>query len=219
MPAATKRRSADLIIETTDDIARGCRALRRRCTYMRKIHNALGDPPLRRRQAGFAGLARIVVGQQLSIASADAIWARVQSELAPFEPATLLSVGETQLRDLGLSRPKMRTLRAVASASVNGDICFDELSTISEPEVRQRLTNLHGIGPWSADIYMMFCLGARDAFAPGDLALQEAVRMVMHLPARPDLHELEEIAQRWRPWRAIAARLLWADYANRRAQT
>lgn len=218
MPSPSKRRTAKTTIETTVDIAGGCRSLRRRCPHMRAIHDQLGDPPLRRREAGFAGLARIVVGQQLSIASADAIWARVQSAIFPLEPNALLSLDEDAMRGLGLSRPKIRTLRAIASATASGDIVFADLPHMGESEIRDRLTALPGIGPWSADIYLMFCLGARDAFAPGDLALQEAVRLVFDRELRPGPDELEAIAERWRPWRGVAARLLWADYAHRRAR-
>lgn len=185
---------------------------------MRSIHNKLGDPPLRRHQDGFAGLARIVVGQQLSIASASAIWERVSSGIIPFDPDVLISHEETDLRSLGLSRPKIRTLRAIATATINGDICFSELPQIDEAEARKLLMSLPGIGPWSADIYMMFCLGHRDAFAPGDLALQEATRLLLGLDERPDADELQAISERWRPWRAVAARLLWADYADRRSR-
>ncbi|MBU2580750.1 MAG: DNA-3-methyladenine glycosylase 2 family protein [Alphaproteobacteria bacterium] len=219
MPGPSKRRSANTTIETADDIARGCRSLRRRCPHMREIHDRLGDPPLRRRQAGFTGLARIVVGQQLSIASADAIWTRVHTAIAPLGPAAILKQSEDDLRRLGLSRPKIRTLRAIAAATAEGRIDFDELYRVSATDIHQQLTALPGIGPWSADIYLMFCLGACDAFAPGDLALQEATRLLLDLQERPTPDELTDIAERWRPWRAVAARLLWADYANRRRRT
>ncbi|MBU1211311.1 MAG: DNA-3-methyladenine glycosylase 2 family protein [Alphaproteobacteria bacterium] len=218
MPASSKRRTANAIIATASDISKGCRALSRRCVHMRAIHDQLGDPPLRRSESGFPGLARIVVGQQLSIASADAIWTRVKTAIDPLEPHAMLSLDEAAMRGLGLSRPKIRTLRAIASATASGEICFADLPDLSESEIRNRLTAIPGIGPWSADIYLMFCLGARDAFAPGDLALQEAVRMVYGRESRPGPDELEAIAERWRPWRGVAARLLWADYAHRRAR-
>lgn len=219
MPDPSKHRTSNTIIETAGDIARACRSLRRRCPQLRAVHNRLGDPPLRRRQAGFAGLARIVVGQQLSIASADAIWNRAHAAIQPFEPDAFLLLSEDDLRRLGLSRPKVRTLRSLASAAANGEIDFDELHRLDEAGIRESLTGLPGIGPWTADIYVMFCLGAGDAFAPGDLALQEATRLLLSLDKRPGPQDLEAIAERWRPWRAVAARLLWAEYAERRARS
>lgn len=218
MPAPSKRQRSVPTIETEDDIARGCRALRRSCPSMRAIHDTVGDPPLRRREGGFAGLARIVIGQQLSIASADAIWARVHAAIDPFEPAELLGRDDGELRAIGLSRPKIKTLRVIASATAKGDLPFDNLAQFGDDELRDRLTAFPGIGPWTADIYVMFCIGNRDAFACGDLALQEAVRLAMDRESRPAPGELVEIAERWRPWRGVAARLLWSYYAHRRAR-
>jgi DNA-3-methyladenine glycosylase II len=217
MAAKSKRLLDTQTLETLDDIARGCRALRRCCGNMRMIHDTVGDPPLRRREAGFPGLARIVVGQQLSIASADAIWTRARSAIEPFEPEALLRCNDVELRTIGLSRPKIKTLRAIAAATLAGEICFETLSAVSEDELRQRLTAVPGVGPWSADIYLMFCRGARDAFAPSDLALQEAARLALSRNSRPHPNELLDIAERWRPWRGVAARLLWHYYAHQRA--
>lgn len=213
MPARRRKPAASPTIETPDDIRRGCRALRRRCRHMRGIHDAIGDPPLRRRQGGFPGLARIVVGQQLSIASADAIWSRLSAGIRPFEPAAVLRLADTELRALGLSRPKIKTLRGIATAVAEGQLDFDAIGCAEESQRREHLTSLPGIGPWSADIYGLFCLGAQDGFAPGDLALQEALRITLQSESRPDHDEILAIAERWKPWRGVAARLLWSYYA------
>jgi DNA-3-methyladenine glycosylase II len=200
------------IITTEADIRAGVKALRRKCATMRHVHDTAGDPPLRRRPAGFEGLARIIVGQQLSIASAAAIWERATAACRPFEPATMLGLSEAALAGVGLSRPKIRTLRAIAAACSNG-LDLAALGEASDAEIHAALTEVVGIGPWTADIYIMFCLGRADAWAPGDLALQLAMQRAMALAERPDKEAMLSLAERWRPWRAVAARLLWAYYA------
>jgi DNA-3-methyladenine glycosylase II len=205
------------IIDSEEDIRAGVRALRRKCTTMRHVHDTAGDPPLRRRPAGFEGLARIVVGQQLSVASAAAIWERTAAACRPFEPATLLAVTDKALAGAGLSRPKVRTLRAVAAACADG-LDLEALAHASDEEVHGALTAVVGIGPWTADIYIMFCLGRADGWAPGDLALQVAAQQALALAERPGKDEMLALAERWRPWRGVAARLLWAYYAAVKAK-
>ncbi|MBO0763611.1 MAG: DNA-3-methyladenine glycosylase 2 family protein [Hyphomicrobiaceae bacterium] len=205
------------IIATEQDIRAGIKALRRKCATMRHVHDTAGDPPLRRRPAGFEGLARIVVGQQLSIASAAAIWERTVVACQPFKPAVLLSLKDTALAGAGLSKPKIRTLRAVAAACADG-LDLEALAQVSDEEVRSALTAVVGIGPWTADIYIMFCLGRADGWAPGDLALQVAAQQALALAERPGEDEMLALAERWRPWRGVAARLLWAYYAAVRAK-
>lgn len=200
-------------IESEADIAEGVRALRQKCQCMRRIHRLVGNPPLRRLTSGFPGLVRIVVGQQLSIASASAIWERVEAGIVPFEPERVLSLDDEYLRALGLSRPKVATIRSLATALARGDVDIDALNEAEDEEIHRVLTGLRGFGPWSADIYIMFCLGRRDGFACGDLALQEAVRLVLGLNRRPNGAELFQIAERWRPWRSVAAGLLWSHHA------
>jgi DNA-3-methyladenine glycosylase II len=205
------------LIATEADIRAGVKALRRKCATMRHVHDTAGDPPLRRRQAGFEGLARVIVGQQLSVASAAAIWERTAAACRPFEPATLLRLTDTELSGAGLSRPKIRTLRAIAAACTNG-LDLAALDAASDVEIHAGLTAVVGIGPWTADIYIMFCLGRADAWAPGDLALQIALQRAMELTTRPDKEEMAALAERWRPWRAVAARMLWTYYAAVKAK-
>lgn len=205
------------IIATEEDIRAGIRALRRKCPTMRRVHDTAGDPPLRRRPAGFEGLARIVVGQQLSVASAAAIWERTLAACRPFEPAALLALADTALAGAGLSRPKIRTLRAVAAACADG-LDLETLAHASDEQVHDALTAVVGIGPWTADIYIMFCLGRADGWAPGDLALQVAAQQALELAERPDKEAMLALAERWRPWRGVAARLLWAYYAAVKAK-
>ena len=205
------------LIESEVDIRDGVHALRRKCAIMRRVHDAAGHPPLRRRQAGFEGLARIIVGQQVSVASATAIWNRTAQIVQPFEPRILLALEDVQLAGAGLSRPKIRTLRAISQACTGG-LDLETLDGASDEAVHAALTEVVGIGPWTADIFLMFCLGRADAWAPGDLALQIAAQQAMGLEQKPDKDELLEIAERWRPWRGVAARLLWAYYAVRKQQ-
>lgn len=213
---ASRRLYKPRLIETEDDLKHGIRALRRKCAVARLMHDAAGVPPLRRREAGFEGLARIVVGQQLSVASATAIWGRTVAAVTPFEAAPLMATPDELLRGVGLSVGKVRTLRAIAGAVLEGRLDLLHLVHRSDEEVHEALTAVSGIGPWTADIYIMFCLGRADGFAPGDLALQVALQMAAGLDSRPSAKELAAYAERWRPWRSAAAVLLWAYYKVRK---
>jgi len=203
-------------IETEDDIREGIRSLRRRCKVMRHVHERAGEPPLRRREAGFEGLARIVVAQQVSVASATAIWARFETAVSPLAAERLLLATDEDLRGAGLSGPKMRTLRAISQAVADG-LDLARLDALRDEEVHAALTAVSGIGPWTADVFLLFCLGRADAFAAGDLALQIAAQHAFKLDERPDQRMLVELAERWRPWRGVAARLLWAYYRTVKA--
>ena len=207
-----RRKSTTRLVVAEDDIRDGIKALRRKCAYIRAMHDLAGDPPLRRREPGFEGLARIVISQQVSVASANAIWGRFATAVAPMDAAVVLAKTDDELRAAGLSRPKVRTLRAISAAVVHEGLRFDAFDEVDEPAVHEALTRVSGIGPWTADIFLLFCLGRADAFAAGDLALQEAARIVFELESRPNAAELLEIAERWRPWRGVAARLLWQYY-------
>ena len=209
--AATKK---TVRIESEADIKAAVRALRRKCAFMRAAHDFAGDPPLRRRAGGFEGLVRIVNGQQLSVASAAAIHGRVEAAIKPLTAKKLLATSDETLRGCGLSRPKIKTLRAIAEA-VLGGLALDDLAHLPEDQALAQLTAVSGIGPWTAEIYLMFCIGRADIFASGDLALQIAAQMVMGLNERPTAKEIAVIAaERWSPWRSVAAGLLWAYYAE-----
>jgi DNA-3-methyladenine glycosylase II len=200
------------LINAETDIRDGIKALRRKCPAIRRMHDLAGDPPLRRREPGFEGLARIVVSQQVSVASATAIWGRFADVVRPMEAAAILARSDEDLRGAGLSRPKIRTLRAISTAIVHEGLALDRFDSATDEAVHEALTRVSGIGPWTADIFLMACMGRADAFAAGDLALQEAARLAFELESRPDAAGLLELAERWRPWRSVAARLLWAYY-------
>ena len=203
-------------IRTEKDLKEGVAALVGSCAHLARVHALAGDPPLRRRPAGFKGLARVIVGQQLSIASARAIWQRLEARVRPFTTESLLATPDKDLRLAGLSAGKIATLRGVAESVTNGSLDLDALKRAREGLIHAKLTALKGIGPWTADIYILFCLARADAWSPGDLALQVAVKDAFALEARPDQALMIEIAEAWRPWRAVAARMLWSYYAFRR---
>jgi DNA-3-methyladenine glycosylase II len=171
-----------------------------------------GRPPLRRRPDGYAGLAAIICAQQLSTASAGAIWGRLAAAFDPLEPAAIRRARPARLARLGLSAPKIRALKEIARAVARGELALSALSELSAEDAHAMLTRVHGIGPWTADIYLLTCLGHADAWPAGDLALQEAARLAFALPARPTVKEMIALAEPWRPRRGVAARILWAYY-------
>jgi DNA-3-methyladenine glycosylase II len=199
-------------IQSDNDIAEGIAYLLRAEPRFAQIVEQAGPVPLRRADAGFAGLSRTIVSQQLSVASARAIWNRVSERFPVLCHADIRGASEADLRGCGLSGPKIRTLRAIADAAAEGRLDFEALETASPEDVHAMMTAVSGIGPWTADIYLMFHLGHADVFAAGDLALQEAVRIGFALAERPTARQLATQAEAWSPWRAVAARILWAYY-------
>jgi DNA-3-methyladenine glycosylase II len=207
----TRHRHATVTTERQMKAAAGL--LADQCKVMSRILKRTGLPPQRDFPADFSGLAKVIVGQQLSAQSAAAIWARVSGAFDPCTPAAIEQASDAELKALGLSNGKIRTLRALSRAVLEEGLDFEMLNRAPNEAIVERLTAIHGIGPWTADIYLLFALARRDAFAPGDLALQLAAQHHFKLDRRPTAEELERIAERWRPARAVAARLLWADYA------
>jgi DNA-3-methyladenine glycosylase II len=165
-----------------------------------------------RRPGGFWVLACIFFSLELSRASAASIWGRLAGAYDPFTPQALIRARADRLARLGLSAPKIRALKEIAKAIVGGALDCDGLADLPADAAHRTLCAVHGIGPWTADIYLLFCLGHADAWPAGDLALQEAARLGLALPARPDARGCTQLAEPWRPWRGVAARLLWAYY-------
>ncbi len=194
-------------IDTAADLAAGADWLARHEPRFTPVLARVGPLPLRRREPGFTALLDIVMAQQVSVASADAIWRRLAAA-GLTEAAAVARASEDELRACGLSRQKIRYAHAMARA----DVDFAALEHLADDALVARLTALPGIGRWTAEIYGMFALGRPDMFAAGDLALQEAARGVFDLPVRPDDRALRAIAADWSPWRAVAARALWAYY-------
>ena len=177
-------------------------------------------PALRRRAAGFEGLVGIVVSQQVSTASATAIFRRLQDKPGAFDAAAVHAASDEDLKLCGLSAPKLKTLRALAEAHTSGVLDFERLAGMDAEAAHAELCALRGIGPWTADVFLLFCLGHADAWPAGDLALQEAVKLVLGLDARPDAKAMAALGDRWRPLRGVAAHCLWAYYgATRKVRT
>lgn len=166
-----------------------------------------GPLPLRHRKDGFVALLDAIVSQQISVAAADSIWKRLK-EARLTGPRNIAKASEEDLRAAGLSRQKIRYAKALVTARLP----YKALRGAPTDEVIATLTDVPGIGRWTAEIYAMFSLGRADIFAPGDLALQEAVRLLFELPERPKEPALRQMAEAWSPWRSVAARLLWAYY-------
>lgn len=167
----------------------------------------LGPLPLRRWPEGFSALLDAILGQQVSVASAAAIRARMEGA-GLWEEAAVAAASEDDLRAVGLSRQKARYASALARARLD----YGALRGAPDAEVIATLVALPGIGNWTAEIYAMFSLGRADVFAPGDLALQEAARVLFALDSRPNERSLRALAEDWSPWRSVAARALWAYY-------
>ena len=174
---------------------------------MARAYDTTGPLPLRRRPDGFAQLLSAIVSQQVSVASARAIWGRLEGA-GLTTPEAVAAMSEKDLRALGLSRQKAGYAHALAAAGID----FAALRDAPTDEVVTTLVAVKGIGIWTAEIYAMFSLGHADVFAPGDLALQEGARMLYDLPERPREAALRRMAEAWSPWRSVAARMLWAYY-------
>lgn len=168
---------------------------------------ATGPLPLRRRKDGFEQLLSAIVSQQVSVAAASAIWNRLRAAKLT-GPRKVMWATEEELRTCGMSRQKIKYAKALAEARID----FTALRDAPTDQVIATLTQVSGIGVWTAEIYAMFSLGRADVFAPGDLALQESARILFDLPERPKEKALRLMAEDWSPWRAVAARLLWAYY-------
>ena len=195
------------IITSQECISEGLAALAKLEPKFKQIINTIEEIPLRRTSEGFDRLLSTIVSQQLSVAAADAIWNKI--ELAGLnEIQKIRKVSDQELRDVGLSKQKIKYVRSLANANIN----YRSLKTMPTLQVINELTQVSGIGNWTAEIYAMFSLGRADVFAPGDLALQEATRILFNLPERPSEKDLRSMAKDWSPWQAVAARLLWSYY-------
>ncbi|MGJ4967111.1 DNA-3-methyladenine glycosylase family protein [Bradyrhizobium sp. HKCCYLRH1073] len=176
------------------------------------VLEATGMPALRRREPGFAGIAHIVCGQQLSTASAAAIWGRLQAAFDPFDADAVRRARADRLGRLGLSAAKIKTLKHIAHELGARRLNLDVLANEDADAAHATLTALPGIGPWTADVYLLFCLGHGDAWPSGDLAVQEAVKVGLGLATRPTAKQMMPLAEAWRPLRGAAAHLWWSYY-------
>jgi DNA-3-methyladenine glycosylase II len=199
-------------LNTQADLDRAVTALVKQDPRLDPILDLTGMPALRRREPGFAGLAHIVCGQQVSTASAAAIWGRVSAAFDPFHHDALRKARADRLGRLGLSAAKIKTLKNLARELAAERLNLEVLAEEDADAAHNTLTRLHGIGPWTADVYLLFCLGHGDAWPAGDLAVQEAVKIGLGLKTRPTAKQMAPLAEPWRPLRGAAAHLWWSYY-------
>ena len=201
-----------ILLHTEADLQAGMAALVAQDPRLAPVLEKPACPALRRREGGYAGLCAIVCGQQLSTASAAAIRDRLFAAFDPFHHDTVRLARADKLKRLGLSNAKIKSIKAIGKAISQGPRRSRRGGGDGSRQAHAALTALHGIGPWTADIYLLFCLGNADAWPAGDLAVQEAVRIALGLKTRPDAKAMIKLAEPWRPWRGVAAHLFWAYY-------
>jgi DNA-3-methyladenine glycosylase II len=193
--------------------------LTRRDRHLAAVRERWGVPPLWLRRPGFSALVRIILEQQVSLASARAAFERLRAAVERLTPRAFLELDAATLRRVGFSRQKAGYCRSLAEEIVAGRLRLAELAQMDDDSAHERLTRLRGVGRWTADIYLLMALGRPDIWPRGDLALAKAAQRVKRLPRLPTENELGDLACRWRPWRAVAARLLWHDYLGRAARS
>ena len=200
------------LLNSQADLDDAIHALVKQDPRLAPILDLTGLPALRRREPGFAGLAHIVCGQQVSTASAAAIWGRVSAAFDPFHHDALRKARADRLGRLGLSAAKIKTLKNLARELAAERLNLEVLAEEDADAAHNTLTRLHGIGPWTADVYLLFCLGHGDAWPAGDIAVQEAVKIGLGLKTRPTAKQMAPLAEPWRPLRGAAAHLWWSYY-------
>ena len=202
-------------IDTLDDIGEGLRQLAKADPRLAPVVARVPDVPLRRVPAGFPSLCSIITSQQVSLASAAAIFGRFSKLLDPLTPAAVLAAEDAVFREAGQSRAKQATLLAIAAEVAERGLDLDALCALDPEEATARLTAIRGVGPWTAELYLLFAAGHPDIFPSGDVALRTAAGEAFGLPERPADRALRLMSADWQPERSIAARLLWAYYAGR----
>jgi len=205
------------MIRTPADLSRAVDFLALRDKSLASVVERYGMPPLWPREPGFPTLLHIILEQQVSLASAKTAFDRLSAAIGPPTPETFLTLDDAQLKTIGFSRQKTRYGRELAQAILSGRLDLERLALSDDDAVRAELIKLPGIGNWTVDVYLLLVLGRPDAFAPTDLALQIAVQQVRKLKTRPTPNEITAMAERWRPYRAGAARLLWHAYLSEKA--
>ena len=179
-----------------------------------QIFDRIGPPPMWVREPGFPTLVRIILEQQVSLASAKAAYDRLLTKVSPLTAGSFLTLSDEELKQIGFSRQKTGYCRALAESIRNGELNLENFAGLEDEEVRRRLIDLKGIGEWTVEIYLLMALKRPDVWPKHDLALAVAVQQVKKLNSRPSPEELETLSIPWKPWRAVAARMLWHHYLN-----
>lgn len=177
-----------------------------------------GKPPFWTHAPGFPGLVLAVLSQQVSLESAQAAFTRLENRIGSVEPEEFLTLDDGTLKSIGFSRQKASYVRGMAREILGGELALETLESMGDDQVRKRLMEVRGIGAWTADTYLLFALRRADAWPSGDLALAKAIQELGGLDAMPGWDEVDRIAERWKPWRAVAARILWHAYLNQRGR-
>jgi DNA-3-methyladenine glycosylase II len=201
---------------TQKTLALAARELASRDPLLANIHTVHGDPPLWQRAGGFRTLVHIILEQQVSLSSAKSMLLRLETAIQPFTPERFLELGDEYLRRLGVTRQKSAYVLHLSEEIVSGELNFRSLARLKDQEALARLTRIKGIGLWSANIYLLMAMRRADIWPAGDLALAVAIHELKKLKRRPSPEELEKIAEPWRPYRAVAARMLWQYYLGRK---
>lgn len=200
LQAETLRQAAAELADRDPDLARS--------------FERLGPPPLWNREPGFPTLVHIILEQQVSLASARAAFNKIVDAISPLEPELFLTLDDAKLKAIGFSGQKGRYCRELAQTILDGSLDLDRLPCLSDDDVRTHLTGVVGIGRWTADIYLLMALARPDVWPRGDLALDKAMQDLKGLDHAPSADEFERLAEPWRPWRSVAARMLWNHYLN-----
>jgi DNA-3-methyladenine glycosylase II len=195
---------------TNETLAAAAAILARRDHHLASIYKVHGVPPMWGRRTGFPTLLRIVLEQQVSLVSARAMFERLKTNIKTFNPAGFIECGEPYLRSLGVTRQKAHYCIQIAEAFTSGDL--DRLGRLSDEEAHAALLRIKGVGPWTANIYLLMALRRPDIWPDGDVALASGAGRIMKMKNRPSFVELAKIAERWRPYRSVAARMLWQYY-------
>jgi DNA-3-methyladenine glycosylase II len=198
---------------------RGLSELTRRDSDLAEAVSRWGNPPFWTHTAGFAGIVFAILSQQVSLESARATFTKLENAIGSIHPEKLLSLDDNTLRAAGFSRQKTSYIRGVSHEIMAGELDLEELESMDNDQARRRLMQVKGIGAWTADTYLLFALRRSDAWPSGDLALAKAIQELRGLITIPSFEEVDRIADHWRPWRAVAARILWYHYLNQRGRT
>lgn len=199
---------------TEQDLHLACEVLAGRDPDLARVLERLGPPPLWDRKPGFPTLVRIILEQQVSLASAKAALDKLTEKVSPLEHGAFLILDDAQLKTIGFSGQKGRYCRQLAKAVGEGSLDLDALATSTDERVRDELIKITGIGRWTADIYLLMALVRPDVWPRGDLALHKAAQDLKGLERSPTSAEFHEFGEPWRPWRSVAARMLWNHYLN-----
>jgi DNA-3-methyladenine glycosylase II len=202
-----------------ESLARAAKHLAKRDPDLASILDRLGPPPLWARAAGFSTLVNIILEQQVSLAAAATMFARMKRNIVPFQPARLIELGEDHLKSLGLTRQKTAYCLDLAQSLTDKRLRLSQLSRMSDAEAKTALMGIKGLGAWSADVYLLMVLLRPDIFPATDLALITAVTNLKQLPTRATPNQLLEMAEAWRPYRSVAARMLWQFYLAKREKS